>query len=262
LNVRIFFTPSALLPTTAPLDDIYIVVDAIRCTTTLSVIFEQGALRVFVAGSIEQARWAAKEHPGRILCGERNARAIPGFDYSNSPVQFSTIDLAGRELILTTTNGTRAFYACPQESILLAGSFYNARAVAAHALELGYEQNKNIAVVCSGELDYFALDDATCAGYIAHIMQQHHTMHERTLPKKDDGQTSPLHIHESVEAAIALFEVYKPPKIMNHCNSARSVIEVGLIDDVYFCMQMSKSECIPVVVGKEEDTGLWILERI
>src|SRR5438105_12406536 len=122
-------------------------------------MFDRGAARVLVAGSIEEAREAILKVPGRLLCGERNVKPLPGFDYGNSPVQFSQVDLTGRELIMTTTNGTRAFYACPADATRLAGSFYNAEAVALKALEMAKDQGGNICLVCASELDYFALDD-------------------------------------------------------------------------------------------------------
>jgi len=128
LRLDVFFLPSEILPNAAQPDDIYIVVDVIRATTTLAVMLSRGAARVLVAETVEQAREAAQIIPGRLLCGERNVKRIPGFDYGNSPVQYSQLDLARKELILTTTNGTRAFYACPEGTIRLAGSFYNARA--------------------------------------------------------------------------------------------------------------------------------------
>src|SRR2546423_12631747 len=120
-------------------------------------MFEQGAARVLVAETIEQAETAALRLPGWLLCGERNALPLPGFDYGNSPVQFSQLDLTNRELILTTTNGTRAFYACPLQATRLAGCFYNARAVITYAFQLARQRNSNISLVCAGELSYFAL---------------------------------------------------------------------------------------------------------
>jgi len=74
-------------------------------------------------------------------------------------------------------------------------------------------------------------------------------------------QGSPLHVHESAEAAIALYEAYKPPIIIDHCQSARSVIEGGLPEDVYFCMQTSVSKSVPMVVGREDETGLLVIEK-
>jgi len=250
LQLRVFFTPAEIVASESQPDDIYIVVDVIRATTTMAVMFDQGAARVFAAESVELARAAALKVPGRLLCGERNVKPLPGFDYGNSPVQFSQLDLAGREMILTTTNGTRAFYACPEKSTRLAGSFYNAQAVMSHALKLALEHHSNIALVCSGELGYFALDDAVCAGYLAIELQAGYP------------QEVPIHLHESVHAAIALYEAFEPPKILEHCDSAQSVFRAGLIEDPYFCMQVSKSTSITIVMGREEETGLLLLERV
>ena len=252
MDIHVCFTPSAIVaPETQP-DDVFIVIDVIRATTTLAVIFERGASRVFVAGSIEQARAAAQLRPGRLLCGERNVKPLPGFDYGNSPVQFSQLDLTGRELILTTTNGTRAFYACPTGTTRLAGSLYNAHAVAVHALRLAQERASNITFVCAGEFDYFALDDAVCAGYLVQELQ---LQIAQALQVPAD-----IHLYESALAAIALYEAYKPPELIKYARSAQSVIEAGLPEDVDFCMQTGLSTSIPVVVGREEETGLLVLE--
>jgi 2-phosphosulfolactate phosphatase len=253
LHIHVYFTPSAIVSRETQPDDVFIVIDVIRATTTLAVIFERGADRVFVAGSIEQARTAAQLHPDRFLCGERNVKPLPGFDYGNSPVQFSQLDLTGRELILTTTNGTRAFHACPTETTRLGGSFYNAHGVVAHALKLARERASNIAIVCSGELDYFALDDVVCAGYLVQTIQ-HQTV--QTPPA-----AATLHLHESALAAIALYEAYKPPRLIKYASSAQSVIEAGLPEDIDFCMQTNLSSSIPMVVGSEEETGMLVLER-
>jgi 2-phosphosulfolactate phosphatase len=248
LHLKVFFTPSAIIFDESTANDIYIVIDVIRATTTLAVMFDQGAARVLVAGTVEEAREAAHKVPGRLLCGERNVMPLPGFDYGNSPVQFSQLDLSGRELILTTTNGTRAFYACPEHTIRLAGSFYNAHAVTSHALRLAREGKSNIALICSGELGYFALDDAVCAGYLALELQRY-------------SAESPLHFHESANAAIALYHAFEPPKVLDYCDSAQSVFRAGLTDDPYFCMRTSISTNIPMVVGREEETGLLVLEK-
>ncbi len=214
----------------------------------MAVMFDQGAARVLVAGTIEEAREAAQKIPGVLLCGERNVQPVPGFDYGNSPVQFSQVDLTGRELIMTTTNGTRAFYACPLDSTRLAGSFYNAEAVALRALTMAKDQGGNISLVCSGELDYFALDDAVCAGYLALELQ------------RLQGKVIPLELDESALAAIALYEAFEPPKVIDYCNSAQAVILGGLPDDPPFCMRTSVSQSVPMVIGRESTTGLLVIE--
>ena len=167
-------------------------------------------------------------------------------------VRRDVVDLAGRDLILTTTNGTRAFYACPEHSIRLAGSLYNARAAAAKALALAQQHNSDISLVCSGEYGYFALDDAICAAYLALELQRQYQEH---------AQTTPLQIDESVHAAIALCSAYPAPKLIEYSQSAQSVIVAGLPEDVTFCLQKDGGTSVPTVVGKETETGLLLLER-
>lgn len=246
MHLDTFFTPSAIVPEDPETNDIYIVIDVIRATTSMTVMFDQGAARVLVAGTVEQAREAASIVAGRLLCGERNVQKIPGFDYGNSPAQFAQVDLTGRELIMTTTNGTRAFYACPEQATKLAGCMYNAAAVAARALRLAQEQaSENIHLVCSGELSYFALDDTVCAGFIALEIQR---------------QYPDIKLWESALAAITLYEAFKPPKVLEVANSALSVYQGGLLDDPPFCMQTNRSTSVPRVVGREAATGLLMLE--
>lgn len=244
--VNTYFTPSAIVLDTNNKHDIYIVIDVIRATTSMSVMFDQGAARVLAASSIEQAREGARLVPGRLLCGERNVQRISGFDYGNSPVQFSQLDLGGRELIMTTTNGTRAFYACPEQAPCLAGSFYNAEAVTSYALELARTRECNLHIVCAGELDYFGLDDAVCAGYLT-----------LELLRQQPG----LQLWDSTNAAIALYEAFKPPRVLDFCNAARAVVEGGLPDDPPFCMRPGVSDTVPVVVGQELETGLLVIEK-
>jgi 2-phosphosulfolactate phosphatase len=247
LNIGVYFMPSAIIHSENSANDIYIVIDVIRATTSIAVMFDRGAARVLVAGSIEQAQEGARKVPGRLLCGERNVQKIPGFDYGNSPTEFVQLDLSGRELITTTTNGTRAFYACPEQATRLAGSMYNAEAVIARALQLARAQRSStINLVCSGEFNYFALDDSVCAGYLALEAQRQH---------------AEIHLWESALAAIALYDAYKPPKVLEVAESARTVFEGGLLDDPPFCMQANMSMSVPIVVGREEETGLLVLEK-
>ena len=247
MHAGVFFTPSSIVTNENSANDIYIVIDVIRATTSMAVMFDQGAERILVASAIEQAQEAARIVPGRLLCGERNVQKIPGFDYGNSPTQFVQVDLNGNELIMTTTNGTRAFYACPEGATCLAGCMYNAEAVIARALQLAREQHSsNIHLVCAGEFNYFALDDTVCAGYLVLELQR---------------QFPGIQCWESALAAVALYEAYKPPKVLEIAESALTVFQAGLVDDPPFCMQTNVSSSVPVVVGSEMETGLLVLEK-
>lgn len=250
MQLNVFFLPSSILPAPERTNDVYIVIDLIRATTSMAVMLDGGARRIFAAGSIEQARAAKALYPQRLLCGERHVRPLPGFDYGNSPVQFAAVDLRGRELVMTTTNGTRAFHACPPDAIRLAGSLYNAAAVAGKALALAANHQADIHLVCAGEEDIFGLDDAVCAGYLVLEIQRQ---------AGQRGQS--LVLHESALAALALYEAFPPPRLLEYNNAARQVIEGGLPADPPFCMRANVSQNAGMVVGQEAETGLLVIER-
>jgi 2-phosphosulfolactate phosphatase len=240
-------SPADVRSVQAATNDIYIVIDVIRATTAITTMFEREAARVLIADTVEQAREAAQRVPGRLLCGERHALPLPGFDYGNSPAQFLRADLRGRELVLTTTNGTRAFFACPPQSMRLAGCFYNAQAVTAYAIARAQYNNSNIALICAGEQNYFALDDTVCAGYLALEVQR---------------QYPAVECDESALAAMALYQAYPPSRLIAVSNSARQVIAAGLQEDIDLCMRPNASTSIAQVVGREQENGPLVLAHV
>jgi 2-phosphosulfolactate phosphatase len=241
LQLNVFFNPVELSSVENSKEDIYIVIDVMRATTTLAVMFDQGATYVLAAQTLEQAQSAAQKFPGRLLCGERHTKIPPGFDYGNSPAYFAQCDLTGRDLILTTSNGTRAFFACPKQGNCLAGSFYNGEAVITHALTLARKQNVNISIVCAGEYGYFSLEDSACAGYFA-----------LELLRRQPG----LEVFDNTYAAITLYENYPPARLRKYTRSARELIDGGQEQDLEFCLNKSVSKSVPVVIGQERETGL------
>lgn len=244
MQLNVFFNPAEIASVEAPKEDVYIVIDVMRATTTLAVMFDQGAAHVLAAQTLEQAQSAARKVPGRLLCGERYTKIPPGFDYGNSPAYFAQCDLTGRDLILTTSNGTRALFACPQPGNCLAGSFYNGQAVVTHALALAQKQNVNISIVCAAEYGYFALEDSACAGYLAKELLYRHPS---------------LEVFDNTYAAITLYENYSCTRLRERTRSARDLIAVGQEGDLHFCLTKNCSSCVPIVVGTDQETGLLIL---
>lgn len=241
MQLRIYFNPAELNFVETSAEDIYIVIDVMRATTTMTIMFEQGASQVLAAQSLDQALEAGQKIPGRILCGEYHTETPPGFDFGNSPAQFAQMDLANQELVLTTSNGTRALFACPNNSIRLAGCFYNGHAVAAAALALARDRQSNIAIVCAAEYGYFALEDTACAGYLAQELLQ---------------QYPDLAIHDSTHGAITIYENYPPAILLEKARSSQDLLALGQKKDLEYCLTKNSSTCVPMVTGVETETGL------
>jgi len=138
------------------------VVDVLRASSTIAVALAHGAAGVIPVAEPGDAI-ALGHRLGRervLFCGERNALRIEGFDLDNSPASFTAEAVAGKTLIMTTTNGTRALRAVATAASVRTAGLVNRTAVAdALAREDGA-----IAIVCAGEADGFALEDALGAG--------------------------------------------------------------------------------------------------
>lgn len=294
-------TPSALearaeMP--LPSRTVYIVVDVVRATTTLTVQMERGAQRVYVAANIAQARtahramrtYAAREPAGTnvLLAGEAGGIAPVGFDCGNSPAELAHLDLAGREIVFATTNGTRALVACTSGAYLLAGALRNASAVARAAVTLagqiaaastttaapmGYTHSVGapeppseafaglghlaptatpaaIMVVCSGRGGLPAYDDTLCAGIIA----------ARVLTRLDDERRSPR-VGEGARIALATAEDARRIGMraaLAASDAGRAVVEVGLERDLDWCAAIDATDVVPYVIGITQDELLLI----
>lgn len=113
----------------------FVVIDVIRAFSTTQIAFEQGASHIFLARRVEEARALKLQHPQDILAGERKALKLEGFDLGNSPFGCAQLDLAGRGMILTTTNGVRATlhamqFAPAEEASVFVSGFGSAEATA------------------------------------------------------------------------------------------------------------------------------------
>ena len=140
-----------------------IVVDVVRATSSIAQALASGYTRVLCCAEIEEARALRAELGDEaVVGGERNGVVVDGFDVGASPREFAE-GAKAPNLILTTTNGTRAILrAADQCEIVYLGSLLNLSAL----VEAVRGDGGDVAIICSGFKGTFALDDAYCAGRI------------------------------------------------------------------------------------------------
>ncbi len=146
------------------------VFDVLRATTSLLTALSAGAKAVIPAADIPEAlAWKARM-PEALLAGERDGRRIlrhltgsVDFDFGNSPREFTREHVAGRTLIATTTNGTRALRACARARMVLAACLRNAAAVADW---ISANPGPECLLVCSGTYEDSAYEDVLGAGAV------------------------------------------------------------------------------------------------
>lgn len=143
-----------------------VVFDVLRATSTIVTALAKGCRGVVpVAGATEARKQVSRMRQKSlqvILGGERGGQKLEGFDCGNSPLEYTGDEIAGKIVVLTTTNGTKTIRACEAAARVYIGSFLNARAVA----ERLYGENNDVTLVCAGTEGEFSLEDAAAAGLV------------------------------------------------------------------------------------------------
>lgn len=214
-TIDVVFTPADLRPT-----GVALVVDVLRASSTIVAALAAGFERVLCAGDIEGAR--RLNGPGRELAGERDCRPIEGFDYGNSPGEFTRAPVP--ELVLCTTNGTPAVLAAVEAADeVLVASLLNLDAIIGAVPE-----GAGVTIVCSGTDRRFALEDAYAAG--------------RLVQRLDGSRT------DAAVAAAQLAGSYRDSSEPLHQSADAEVLrETGQSEDIDFCARESVFDVVPRV---------------
>lgn len=140
-------------------------IDVLRASTTVGQALEAGAECVIPVETVAEARQRADElrDSDPLLGGERDGELIPGFDLDNSPLRYTAEAVAGRPIVFTTTNGTRALLQCGDASRILIGAFVNLRAVVDETSNAGGD----VHLVCAGTHGEVTSEDVLFAGAVA-----------------------------------------------------------------------------------------------
>ncbi|MGQ7754128.1 2-phosphosulfolactate phosphatase [Streptomyces sp. WC2508] len=138
-----------------------VVVDVMRAFTVTAWAFAQGAEKVVLAESLDEALALKARHPDWVAI--KDGPSAPGFDTVNSPGLLRSIDLGGRTVVQKTTAGTVGALAVKEASLVLCASFVVAEAT---ARLLRIREGDGVTFVITGE-DGRADEDLVCAQYIA-----------------------------------------------------------------------------------------------
>ncbi|MHB1194108.1 MAG: 2-phosphosulfolactate phosphatase [Longimicrobiales bacterium] len=224
MKAEVYFAPAELDPTSVQ-GAAVVVVDVVRATTTIAEALANGARAIYPTASTEDAvRLAASlGREDTLLCGERGAEKVEGFDLGNSPGEFTPEVVGGKRLVMSTTNGTAALARVQEAERVVTAAFTNLGAVA-DTLRF----HPRVIVVCAGRGGRFGLDDAVCAGHLL-----------RRLGGERD-------MNDGARAAWALAGVMAPAVDMLAATEAgRAVTAHGFAADLEICAQVDRHALVP-----------------
>ena len=213
-----------------------VVIDALRASSTIAQATASGCRRIIPVSTVKEAlARRAAAGPGRpLLGGERRGLQLPGFDLGNSPREYTPEAVGGRDIILTTTNGTRALRACRQAREAVVGAFLNLTAVVTHLAA----QKEDLLLVAVGRGNAPVLDDLVCAG-----------MYVERLVELAPGCVLTDEAHQARLA----YQGYRGRvhEALQESASGRALIKAGLGADLAYCARVGVLDVVPRLVGEE-----------
>lgn len=140
-----------------------LIIDILRATTSMVVMLENGAESVKPVAGVEEAMRLKNENPALLIAGERNGFKVDGFDFGNSPQEFTEEKVQGKSLVITTTNGTQALSLSLEASHIWVGGFLNMDAL----VKVIVNTQKDVYLFCAGWKGHVNLEDTLFAGAVA-----------------------------------------------------------------------------------------------
>lgn len=208
--------------------DIIVVIDVLRATSAICAAFDNGVTAVIPVATIEEAK--AYQDKGYLVGAERLGQIVEGFDFGNSPYSYMTEEVRGKEVVLSTTNGTRAIDMAKDVDTVVIGSLLNLDALCKW-LE---KQDKHILCLCSGWQNKFNLEDTICAGAITEYL-----INTGKFKSDEDSSIAAKYLYLSAK-----------DNYMGYLKSSshrRRLKNLNLNEDIKYCLTPNQSTAIPVL---------------
>lgn len=206
---------------------IVVVIDVLRATSAICAGLHHGVASFLPVATIEEAQ--AFKNQGAIVAAERKGQIVEGFSLGNSPFGFMDPALKGKEVVISTTNGTKAVKIASVAKTVLIGSLINLDAL----VRFLSKQKEDVLLLGSGWKNKFNLEDTICAGAIA-------------LGLRDAGFTFE---NDSTLSSIVLFEGArnKPFSFLKASSHRRRLRNLNLNEDIKYCLTPNQVDVIPIL---------------
>lgn len=210
--------------------EIVVVIDVLRATSAICSAFENGVKNVIPVATLEEAK--AYQEKGYLVGAERQGQIVDGFDFGNSPYSYMQPELKGKEIVLSTTNGTRAIHIARDAETLVIGSLNNLETL----VNWLASQNKNVLCLCAGWKDNFNLEDTICGGAIADEL-----IKTGLFSSNEDSSVAAKYLYQSSKDNYFGF--------LKSSSHRRRLKKLNLNEDIKYCLTPNQTSVIPVLKG-------------
>ncbi len=198
---------------------IVVVVDIFRATSCMVSGIASGVKAIYPVATVEEC--FANGQKGMTTAGERGGIKVEGFDIGNSPFEYMSPALVGKEVSVSTTNGTKTILASLGASQILIGAFLNLSDTA----EYLKKENKDVIIHCAGWQGTVNIEDTLYAGALSDAISETHEI---------SGDPALL----SLQLYLANNTDLMP--IAHASSHAQRLSGFGAKEDLAYCMGLSK----------------------
>jgi 2-phosphosulfolactate phosphatase len=227
-KIEVCLTP-ALLGLYDLKNSIVVVIDILRATSSMVYGIDNGATAIIPVAQVEDC--LAYAGHGYLLAAERNGEVVAGYNFGNSPFSYTAERVAGKTVVLTTTNGTKALHMAraTAEQVVI-GSFLNLQALC----DWLKVQSQDVLLLCAGWKDSANLEDTLFAGAVVKELRAEFTVF-------DDSSVIAEDLYGLAENDLGAY--------MNKSSHSHRLAALNIGEDVKFCLQLNICQAIPVLVG-------------
>ncbi|CEA14625.1 MAG TPA: 2-phosphosulfolactate phosphatase [Fermentimonas caenicola] len=207
--------------------DTVIVVDVFRASATMCTMLNNGASAIIPVSSIDEARTYKSE--GYLVGAERKTQKCDFADFGNSPFDYSPEKVKDREVVFTTTNGTRAIEAASDCRELLIGTFINVDALVERCINTA----ERVVILCAGWNNRISIEDTLFGGVFA----------EKAMEKSNVEFDS-----DSIRMTLELWNRVKND-LMGYIEVSdhyRRLVDNGAVSDAAYCLTQNSMSVVPV----------------
>lgn len=208
--------------------EIVVVIDVLRATSAICSAFNNGIKSIIPVSTIEEAKEYKKK--GYLVGAERKGQIVDGFDFGNSPYSYMKEDLRNKEVVLTTTNGTRALNIAKDAETVVVGSLNNLD----YLCKWLEKQDKNVLCLCSGWKDKFNLEDTICAGAISEYL-----VSSGKFTSDEDSSIAAKYLYLSARENYMGY--------LKSSSHRRRLKNLNLNEDIKYCLTPNQTDVIPIL---------------
>jgi len=208
--------------------EIVVVIDVLRATTAICVAFEYGINSIIPVPTLEDALEYKKQ--GYLVGAERKGQIVEGFDFGNSPYSYMKEEFRGKDVVLTTTNGTKSIAIAKDAETVVIGALVNLDVLT----EWLIKQNKNTLCLCSGWQDKFNLEDTICAGAISEAL-----INTGEYTSIEDSSIAAKYLYLSAKDNYLGY--------LKASSHRRRLRNLNLNEDIKYCLTPNKTSVIPIL---------------